>query len=125
VQKRTIRWLVFLGLIAFLPLFYFLAVVGGFLPYGAILIMGLRNIGDSWMMLYSAVHLAIYGVALFWLSGLMARLIVRVAGDHVKPATAIVLLALAGIGLLPIYGVAHGEIQWRNAYALYTSESLR
>lgn len=125
-MKRTpIRWVVFAGLVAFLPLFYYLAVVGGLLPYGAILLIAIRNIGDASFLWFSLIHLTIYGVALYWLAGLIARLLIRVAGVRAWPAAAIVLLLLAGLGLLPIFGIAHGRIHWMNAYALYASNTLR
>jgi hypothetical protein len=95
----VIRSLVLLGLLAFLPLVYYLAVVGGLLPFGAILLIAIRNINDPSFLLFSVIHLAVYGV--------------------------VVVLLLAGIGLLPIFGIAHGQIQWRNAYALYASDTLR
>ena len=46
VRLVYIRWLIFAGLAAFAPLFYYLAVVGGFLPYGGILLIGVRNLSD-------------------------------------------------------------------------------
>ena len=45
--RACIRWLIFIGLAAFVPLFYYLAVVGGFLPYGGILVIGLRHLTHS------------------------------------------------------------------------------
>jgi hypothetical protein len=124
-RRNHIRWAMFAGLAAFLPLFYYLAVIGGLLPYGAILLIAIRNIGDPSFVWFSVAHLTIYGVALYWLAGLIARLLVRFAGAHLLPATLIVLLLLAGMGLLPVFGIAHGPIHWTNAYALYTSETLR
>ena len=75
--------------------------------------------------MFSIIHLTIYGVVLYWLSGVITRLIVRVAGARAVAAAVVVVLLLAGIGLLPIFGIAHGQIQWRNAYALYASDTLR
>ena len=125
MQRTHIRGVVFFGLVAFLPLFYYLAVVGGLLPYGAILLIAIRNIGNSSILWFSLIHLTIYGIALYWLAELIARLLIRVAGGHAWPATAIVLLLLSGLGLLPIFGAAHGQIHWMNAYSLYASDTLR
>ena len=125
MQRTHIRGVIFFGLVAFLPLIYYLAVVGGLLPYGAILLIAIRNIGNSSILWFSLIHLTIYGVALYWLAELIARLLIRVASAHVLPATVIVLLLLASMGLLPIFGAAHGQIHRMNAYALYTSDSLR
>ena len=125
MQHRCIRILIFVGLAAFVPLFYYLAVVGGFLPFGAILLIGIRNLPDGSMLLFSAVHLAVYGVLLYFLSGLIARIVIRVAKGHKWFATAVVLLLLAGVGAMPIFGIAHGHIQWTNAYKLYGSYRLR
>jgi hypothetical protein len=119
------RWLIFIGLAAFVPLFYYLAVVGGFLPYGGILLIGLRHLTDTSFLLFSFIHLAVYGVLLYWLAGLIARSLDRLAGKHVWLATAGVLLVLAGVGALPIYGIAHGHIKWTNAYELYGAGKLR
>ena len=126
VREHTcIRWLVFVALAAFVPLFYYLAVAGGLLPYGAILLIGIRNLSDASLLLFSVVHLAVYGVLLYFLSGLIARIVIRVAKGHKWFATAVVLLLLAGVGAMPIFGIAHGHIQWTNAYKLYGSYRLR
>ena len=125
MQHSGIRWLIFIGLAAFVPLFYYLAVVGGLLPYGGILLIGLRHLTDSSFLLFSFVHLTVYGVLLYWLAGLIARAVIRLTGKHVWVATAFVLLLLAGIGTMPIFGIAHGRIQWTSAYELYISDRLR
>jgi len=125
MRQAGIRWLIFIGLAAFVPLFYYLAVVGGFLPYGGILLIGLRHLTDSSFLLFSFIHLAVYGALLYWLSGLIARILAKLVGKHVGIAAAVVLLLLAGLGAMPIYGVAHGHIQWINAYQLYGSDKLR
>jgi len=120
-----IRWLIFIGLAAFVPLFYYLAVVGGLLPYGGILMIGLRHLTDSSFLLFSFIHLSIYGLLLYWLAGLITRAINRLAKGHAWLATAVVLLLLAGVGSMPIYGIAHGHIKWISAYELYGSGKLR
>jgi hypothetical protein len=125
MQRTCIRWVLFFGLAAFLPLFYYLAVVGGLIPYGGILLIAIRNIGNSSILWFSLIYLTIYGVALYWLADLIARLLIRVPGGHAWPATVVVLFLLSGIGLLPIFGAAHGQIHWMNAYALYASDTLR
>ena len=125
MQRTYIRWLLFFGLAAFVPLFYYLAVVGGLLPYGAILIIGIRNLSDASFLWFSLIHLTIYGVLLYWLAELMARVLVKRAGGYAWFATGVVLLVLSGIGLLPIFGIAHGNIRWMSAYELYTSGTLR
>lgn len=125
MQRTLIRWAVLVGLAAFLPLFYYLAVVGGLLPYGGILLIAIRNIRDPSILWFSLIHLTLYGVALYWLADLIARLIIRVAGAHARPATVVVLLLLTGVGMLPIFGIAHGRIHWINAYALYASGTFR
>lgn len=125
MQRTYIRWFLFVGLAAFVPLFYFLAVVGGLLPYGAIMLIAIRNFGNSSLLWLSFIHLTIYGVVLYWMAELIARLIDSLAGRYVWFATAVVLLLLPAIGLMPIYGAAHGQIRWMNAYALYASDTLR
>lgn len=125
MQQVCIRWLIFIGLAAFVPLIYYLAVVGGLLPYGGILLIGLRHLNDPDFLLFSFVHLSIYGLLLYWLAGLIARILIKIAGRHVWVATAVVLLLLAGMGAMPIYGIAHGHIKWISAYELYGSGKLR
>jgi hypothetical protein len=49
----------------------------------------------------------------------------RSARDRAWLATALVLLLLAGVGTRPIFGAAHGRIEWANAYALDASGKLR
>ena len=125
MQRTYIRCLIFLGLAAFVPLVYYLAVVGGLLPYGAMLIIAIRNLSDASFVWFSLIHLTIYGVALYWLAELIARLLTKRAGEYAWLATAVVLLLLAGVGLLPIFGIAHGQIRWTSAYELYASGTLR
>ena len=125
-QRRVcIRGLIFAGLAAFVPVFYYLAVVGGFLPYGGILLLGLRHISDPSFLMLSLAHLALYGLLLYWLSGFIARAVDRLPGAGAWLATAAVVLLLAGIGALPVFGIAHGPIQWTSAYAIYGSGKLR
>jgi hypothetical protein len=124
-QRTYVHVTVLVALVAFLPLFYYLAVVGGLLPYAAILLIAMRNIGDSSILLFSAVHLFIYGVALYWLADFIAQIIIKVAKGHAWLVTLVVLVLLSALGSLPIFGIAHGQIHWTNAYALYASKSLR
>lgn len=125
MQRTNIRWLLFLGLAAFVPLFYYLAVVGGLLPYGVMLIIAIRNLSDPSFLWFSLIHLTIYGVALYGLAELIARFLTQRAGEYAWLATAVVLLLLSGIGLMPIFGIAHGHIRWTSAYDLYASGTLR
>ena len=125
MQRTYVRWVLFVGLATFVPLLYYLAVVGGLLPYGGILLIAIRNLANSSILWFSLIHLTIYGVALYWLAEFIARLLIRVAGLHVWPATVVVLWLLSSIALLPIFGAAHGQIHWMNAYALYASDTLR
>lgn len=125
MRRTGIRWLLFVGLAAFVPLLYYLAVVGGLLPYGGILLIAIRNPSNSSILLFSLVHLTVYGVVLYWLAGLIAQVMNRLARGHAWLATAVVLLLLAGVGAMPIYGAAHGPIHWTSVYALYGSDALR
>ena len=125
MRCTLIRWMLFLGLAAFVPLFYYLAVVGGLLPYGGILLIAIRNPSNSSILLFSLVHLTVYGVVLYWLAGFIARAMEKLGRGRAWLATAVVLLLLAGVGLMPIYGAAHGRIHWTSAYGLYGSDTLR
>jgi hypothetical protein len=62
---------------------------------------------------------------MYWLAEFIARLIIRLTEHCVWFATGVVLLVLAGVGPMPIYGIAHGQIHWVDAYALYGSDTLR
>jgi hypothetical protein len=104
---------------------YYIAVVGGFLPFGGIALITIRNISNYSLLSFGVIHLAPYGVMLYWLAGLIARVIARRAAGHAWLATTLVLLLLAGVGALPIFGIAHGHIQWASAYELYASGKLR
>jgi hypothetical protein len=123
MNRGYIRWIIFAGLAAFVPLFYYLAVVGGFLPYGAILLIAIRNPLE--LLWFSVAHLILYGLLLYWLAGLITRLLTKVTRNHIGVAIVIFLLILAGVGLMPIYGIAHGEVQCANVYELYTSNKLK
>jgi len=99
-------------------------VVGWLLPLGGMLVLAMRN-PDPIILWFSAIHLVIYGALLYWFAGSLTRLLVKLAGVHVWPATAAVMLLLAGVGALPIFGIAHGHVRWVNAHALYGSNTLR
>jgi hypothetical protein len=120
-----IRWVIFAALAAFVPLVYYLAVVGGLLPYGAILLITIRNISNSSILLFGLLHLAAYGAVLFWVAGAIAGVIGRRAPGREGLAAILVVLLLAGVGALPIFGAAHGQIRWASVYALYVSDTLR
>ena len=68
LQRTSVRAVLFVGLAAFVPLFYYLAVVGGLLPYGGILLIAIRNLANSSInssiVWFSVIHLTIYGAAL-------------------------------------------------------------
>lgn len=125
MRHAWLRWLIFAGLVAFVPLFYYLAVVGGLLPYGGILLIAIRNLANDSLLWFSLVHLVVYGALLYWLSGLIARGLTRLPGPGAWFATVLVLLLLAGVGALPVFGIAHGHIKWISAYDLYSSGKLR
>jgi hypothetical protein len=125
MQLRYVRWPLLIGLAAFVPLFYYLAVVGGWLPYGAIFLIAIRNLSDPSFLLFSLIHLTVYGAVLYWLAGLIARVLIRLAEGHVWLTTAVALLLLASLGAMPIFGIAHGQIRWASAYELYGSSALR
>lgn len=120
-----VRWLFVAALAGFLPLFWYMFVVGGVLPYGAILLITIHNLSNVGILLWNGIHLTIYGAALYWLAGLLVKLIERYARGHILLGAAIVFLILAGIGLLPIFGAAHGRVEWMNVYDLYASGKLR
>jgi hypothetical protein len=121
----AIRWVIFAALAAFVPLVYYLAVVGGLLPYGAILLITIRNLSNSSIVLFGLLHLVPYGALLFWVSGAIAGVIGRRAPGREWLAATLAVLVLVGVGALPIFGAAHGQIRWASAYALYVSGSLR
>jgi hypothetical protein len=125
MQQNRIRWLIFIGLASFVPLVYYLVVVGGLLPFGGILLITLRNASDSSFLLFGLIHLLPYGALLYWLAGLMARIIMKRATAYIWWATAAVLLLLAGVGAMPVFGIAHGHIEGTSAYELYISGRLR
>jgi len=117
--------MLFVALAAFVPLPYYLAVVGGLLPYGGMLLIAIRNLSDGSLLLFSLAHLTIYSVVLYWLAELIARVLVRLADIYMWITTVVVLLLFAGMGLMPVFGAAHGRIQWTSAYDLYASDRLR
>ena len=49
MQRTYVLWVLFVGLATFVPLFYYLylAVVGGLLPYGGILLIAIRHLANS------------------------------------------------------------------------------
>ncbi len=119
MQRAGIRNLLFLGMFAVVPVFYYLGVIGGLVPLGIILGTTILHANDSGFLLSGAIHMALYGLVFFWLAHWMALLIVRCAGRHSTAATIAVLLLLAGLAQLPIYGAAHGQVHWKNAYHIY------
>ena len=49
MQRMYIRLVIFVGLAAFVPLLYYLAVVGGLLPYGGILLIAIHNLSRKFV----------------------------------------------------------------------------
>jgi len=125
VRPSTARWLLFAALAAFAPLFFWLGIVAGWVPLGGMLVFAARNIANLSLWPFSLGHLLIYGFLLYGAAGLATRGLGRVAAGRRGWATMALVLALACVGLLPIYGAAHGRIQWMNAYQLYGSGTLR
>ncbi|MGH8660869.1 MAG: hypothetical protein ACREUB_03805 [Burkholderiales bacterium] len=62
---------------------------------------------------------------LYWVAGMIAKVIDRHARGHAWLVATAVLLLLAGVGAMPIFGAAHGHIRWVSAYELYVSDTLR
>ena len=125
-RRIKIRALIFLGLITFCPLLYSVVFAGGVLTYAGIFILMFNNFSEGFVVVTSLVQLALYGAGLSWLAGVIARAIIRNAKNYQWRVTIAVLLLLAGIGLLPIFGAAgHGSIHWANTYHLYVPGNLR
>ena len=125
MQPVHTRWLIFVALAACFPLYWFIFVAGGVLPYGAILLLTLHNLSNGMMLLWNSMNLAIYAGVLHWFAGLLAGFLHRLAASQRKIATGLVLLILGGVGLLPIFGSGHGSVQWMNAYQVYASGKAR
>ena len=116
MRPAQTRWLILAALAAFFPLYWFIFVVGGVLPYGAILLLTLHNLSNGWMLLWNGLNLVIYGAALYGFAGVLAALIQRrEAGQRPVAAGA----------LLPIFGAGHGTVERMNAYQLYASGKAR
>lgn len=125
MRPAQTRWLILAALAAFFPLYWFIFVVGGVLPYGAILLLTLHNLSNGWMLLWNGLNLVIYGAALYGFAGVLAALIQRREAGQRPVAAGALLLMLAGVALLPIFGAGHGTVERMNAYQLYASGKAR
>jgi hypothetical protein len=116
---RTMQWVLFATMAVTVPLLFFAFVVGGFLP---LLVIALA-LTDSAILLLVGIHLAVYIPILFLISRLLAKFVSR----RPKYQHRYILVGLVGalllLGFVPIYGVSHGSIKFRNVYELY-GESL-
>lgn len=125
MRPAPTRWLLVAALAAFFPLYWFILVAGGVLPWGAILLLTLHNLANGWMLLWNGLNLVIYGAAIHWLAGILAARVHRREARQQPVAAGVLVLLLAGVGLLPIFGAGHGTVERMNAYALYASGKAR
>ncbi len=95
-----------------LPTFFYLFVVGGFLPLAGYASMAITN---GWATMVAALHAAVYGLIFAWLSLKLAGLSLN---KQKKRLMTIVLVigASVSIGFLRIHGVGHNSSKFENAY---------
>lgn len=122
MPRKLMRWLLVASLAVFLPLFYYGGIIGGVLTYAAIAILTARVPG---LLMLNAPQLVIYGFLLYLLAGWLARRIERLSPRQQSMAVVVIIATLVGVGILPIFGAAHGSIQFTDVYSLYTSGKLR
>ena len=122
MPRHLTRGLLLASMALFLPLFYFGGVIGGVLTYAAIVILTARVPG---LLMLNAIQLAIYGFLLYLLASGLTRRIERLPRRRQLFAAATLVAALAGIGLLPVFGIAHGSIRFTDIYSLMASGKLR
>jgi hypothetical protein len=121
MTRRAIRWSLLLPMAAFVPLLFYMFVVGGFLPYTAILVFTLRNLSNHSLLLFNAVHLIVYGLLLYLAAGSIARLICRLPERRRLVIAGLIVLILAFVGFQPIFGAGHGSFEFKNAFQIYGS----
>jgi hypothetical protein len=121
MPENLIKWTLFSFMATTVPVFYYMFVVGGFVPLIAIVAMTVFDIGG----VFNVVHILIYGALFYWIakavSGRLARLsrIGRITG------VACISAALLGVAFLPVYSLGHHESQTVNLYQLFHGNYLR
>ncbi len=123
LTENTIKWALFLAMAATIPVLYFMFVVAGFLPLIAVAYVFLSD-GVWGSKLFTALHLLAYGSVFYWMATALARHIAKLSTRLKVLGLAGILLALATVSTLPIYGVGHSEFQSVNLYRLFGSARL-
>lgn len=116
-MKQSGKWILFFSLIVTCPCLYFLFVVSGFVPL--VTIIEQLFIGPITLKIINLLHIIIYG-AIFYFTAHIAS---NKLSIYKKKTQALVLscivFGLFSLGFLPIYGAAHGTIEWKNLYDHY------
>ena len=108
-------WVLFVAMAATVPLLFFAFVVGGFLP----LLVIAFALTDTAVLLLVGIHLAVYAPILFLISWWGAKSISRRPEHQHRYILGGLVGALLLLGFVPMYGISHGSIKFRNAYEIY------
>ena len=117
--ERTIRWALFGVMVATFPAVYFLFVVAGLLPL--VYIAWLTRLDPS-LWLANVIHLVIWGTIFYGFAWLTAKGLARLPAWAGLSALALIVAALFGVALQPIYGVGHSQYAGVSVYRLFIKQ---
>ena len=111
------RWTLFIAMAMFVPLYFYLFVIAGFLPYAAVLGWTLFDFN----VVYGA-HAILYGLVLYGVASGIAFLVCKLPRTARLPVTVVLVLLSAWAGTVPIFGIDHGSKPHCRAYEMLMNE---
>jgi hypothetical protein len=117
-------WLLFGLLATTVPLFFFLVVVGGFVPLIGIVALAVYD-GTIGMIVFCGIHLVVYGTPLYFAARFTTRWLYSLEPRWTIAGFLLVSAIAAGISFLPLYSLGHNASDGMNLYQLFASDVLK
>lgn len=110
-------WVLFAAMVCTMPVVYFMFVVAGVLPLGAIIWMSFT--GEWGFKLFNILHILVYGPMLYFAAKYLTRWLFLLSPERRALGVAVALALALLLSLLPIYGIGHSSYDPANLYQLF------
>jgi len=116
LTRFQIKWALFISFSLVIPCFYFLFVAAGFLPLVFILLSSAQKGNDFFIIfIIHIIHCGIYGALFYGSATVTSKLIFFLKNRYARHLILLfILISLFIVAMLPIYGVAHNTMKWKN-----------
>jgi len=118
------KWIIFLAMVTFLPCIFYLAATGAIIPLIYIFIFTVQELFNPifenyGLFIMGAIHIFIYSAIFYVVSIIIAKLLYYLSKSKQKIFVGAIVIAIALIGLFPIYGgLHHSSGEFKSLYAL-------